>query len=162
MEAPEKTIVHAAAPPAEEEPEQEPAEQEPAAKRNTFNPMEHALVPEEGPSALNLVESDERTQMFSPMDVLDAGKVMKNRELSQVPTKEIVVDRKAPAKPEGNAPEGESPSQLLMEETSEADKTKWKNLKVEGERTQVFAPVEAVKAAADSRRPSTGTPRAQG
>lgn len=159
LEAPEKTVVaetgaaednatRVAPLEAEEAEPEEPA----ATKKSTFNPMEHAAV-DEAPSALKLDEQDERTQMFSPMDVLDAGKVMKNRELADVETRSILVDKKELAKKEGAPGEQETPSQLAIEEAAEADKTKWKNLKVDGERTAIFAPVEAVKAATDSRRP---------
>jgi tetratricopeptide (TPR) repeat protein len=134
------------------EPQEEPAKaSEPAPKKSTFNPMEHATVDESSPS-LKLEEKDERTEMFAPMDVLDAANVMKNRELAEVDTRSMEIDRKDLASPTEIA-EAPEDSQLSMEEAAEADRTKWRELKVEGDRTEVFSPVEAVKASTDSRRP---------
>ena len=156
-EADESPSVAAAESPAQEseeaeEPREEPAKvNEPAPKKSTFNPMEHATIDDSSP-ALKLEEKDERTQMFAPMDVLDAANVMKNRELAEVDTRSMEIDRKALAGPTEIA-EAPEDSQLSIEEAAEADRTKWRQLKVEGDRTEVFSPVEAVKASTDSRRP---------
>lgn len=135
--------------PLEDEAEQieqvEDVEGEDGAAKKLFNPLEGAGSAVDTGSSLRLENTgDERTQMFSPMDVLDAAKVMQNRDLSEVETKNIVV--------EPQAEEGSKPS-MPSTETLEADKTKWRELKVEGERTTVFSPVEAVQAGVDSRRP---------
>lgn len=148
--------------PGEEIPAEAEAEEEAKPGKVTFNPMEHASVPDEKSAPAAKEEREERTQMFSPMDVIDAGKVMKNRDLSDVETRSIQVDRKQldnqKREIELEGAEAEVASQLTMEETAEADKTKWRNLKVDGERTGIYSPVEAVQAATDSRRPVDAQP----
>ncbi len=126
--------------PAEEEAEPVPA----PANKNLFNPMEQMIVAEDTPSLSLENRGDERTQMFSPIDVLDAVKVMKNRELADVETRSMEIPQEIIKKQEATA---------VPHEVAEADKTKWKGLNVEGERTEFFSPVEAVQAGVDSRRP---------
>jgi tetratricopeptide (TPR) repeat protein len=152
--APEKTQVAVQAgdatvvQPLQEEPAEEEAV-EPAAegaKKKAFNPLEQANLAGEG--SLRLDERDERTEMFSPIDVLDAAKVMQNRELGEVETKKIVVDGSTAEPP----PAGSDPEPVTGE-LPEAEKTKWRMLQVTGEKTVGFSPVEAVQAGVKSRRP---------
>jgi tetratricopeptide (TPR) repeat protein len=117
-----------------------PATPEPTLpQKGGFNPMEAAQIT---PAAAD-DNSQDRTQMFSPMEVLAAAKVMQNREVAKVDTKEII----APNAPAPNTPPPVPASK------DEADKTKWKSLQPQGTNTEMFAPVEAVAAAAESRRP---------
>jgi|GEM_PF-7067761 len=123
------------------------AEEPPPPKKKLFNPMEQMIIPEDMPSLSLEDKGDERTMMFSPIDVLDAAKVMKNRELADVETRSMEIPKEIL---EENAARKALPKE---EESAEADKTKWKNLKIEGEKTVVFSPVEAVQAGVASRRP---------
>ncbi|MGZ3685643.1 MAG: hypothetical protein ACXVCI_17415 [Bdellovibrionota bacterium] len=141
----------AAAPASAPEGEEETDTQEDTAvapKKKLFNPLEQAMLPGDDSPSLRLEDREERTQMFSPMDVLDAAKVMQNREFNKVDTKKIKVTPEAPAEPE---------TPLALDEAPEADKTKWRSLQVTGERTIPYSPVEAVRAATDSRRPHEST-----
>lgn len=131
----------------EEVEEAEEAHEEPSPpKKKLFNPMEQMIVPEDSPSLSLEDKGDERTMMFSPIDVLDAAKVMKNRDLADVETRSMEL-------PKEIIEENEARKKAAVPEIAEADKSKWKNLVVEGERTVVFAPVEAVQAGINSRRP---------
>lgn len=126
----------AAAPAAAPAPAPAPApSQEAGPKKNLFNPLEHA----ETQSPVSHVKAEERTEMFSPIDVLGAAKVMATAELSDVQTREIESPVSAPP-PEKAA------------EPSTADLTKWKSLDAPGEPTQIYSPVDIVEAGAASRR----------
>ncbi len=119
----------------------------------TFNPMEHAADTAASPDAPP--EREDRTEMFSPMDVLDAGNVMKNRALSDVPTRPMEID---PSALESSVASSENKLPAAEMTATEADRTKWKELQVTGEPTIVFSPVEAVQATSDSRRPFDPVP----
>lgn len=139
----EKTVVVAA-----EENEADEEGEVPKEKK-LFNPLDQAILPgkEQGPS-LKLEERQESTLMFSPMDVLDAAKIMQNRDVGSVDTKRTVIEPPAPPKPPGG--EESLPAEDAIRE---ADKTKWCNLDVAGEKTEAFSPVDSVQATNDSRRP---------
>jgi tetratricopeptide (TPR) repeat protein len=118
--------------------------EEPPAQK-LFNPLEQAQIPGET-SSITLERAAERTQQFSPLEIFDAAKVMQNHELDEVKTKPTEIP-----------PEEKNVSSAVIPESTftlpEVDQAKWQKLDVEGSKTEIFSPVDAVQATADSRRP---------
>lgn len=105
----------------------------------TFNP----LLPTDAPpitTAAPQIEG-EKTQIFSPMEVLNASAILPN-EIPDVATK-MITRESAPAPPPAAPAEGPLPSHF--EEV--------RALPAEGAGTSLFSPVETVEAGAASRKP---------
>jgi tetratricopeptide (TPR) repeat protein len=108
-----------------------------AASPSGFNPLESLIAAEAVPAE----ERAERTEMFSPMEMLGAAATKAATSKDSVPTKFITSPPPFPTA--GNAPEPPM------------------NIFVEGEATQMFSPLEAVQAVGDSRRgPGAPPPKA--
>lgn len=134
---------------------------EPPAKTNSkklFNPLESTIAAELSSGDDSQVEqSAEKTQMFSPMDLLDVSsqrpstaKEINTKVTIQSPEgaslKEIAEAAKSSTPPQNSQPE---PPSLIAKD----DLQKINELEAEGERTIQFSPADAILAAADSRRP---------
>ncbi len=113
-----------------------------APKKMSFDPREQAELPKPP------VEQEERTKLFSPMEVIDAMGVMRNRELAKVDTRSLEIDPKNENKAVPAAVI--APAEINV---TESLASKWKDVQADGSPTQIFSPLEAVQANVDSRRP---------
>lgn len=70
----------------------------PTSTMGHFNPLQQAEVTD--PSIKMPPAESTRTEMFSPIELLDVANVMRNKELAQVPTREIEVPLEPEKQPE--------------------------------------------------------------
>jgi hypothetical protein len=138
-------------------PKEEPAPSSPPAERGSgkilFNPFEESSAPrfvEEGPAAAPGLEAGEKTEMFSPMDLLGAADRMqaKNAAAETKVTLQRPEDLAEVQNPRGDLPvfsraQESAPSPGPAEEPPEPA----------GGATQLYSPMEAVEAGVESRRP---------
>lgn len=120
----------------------------PTPVRPTFNPfaapVEEAKVEASDPREQEVV--GEKTMVFSPMDVLNATNVRQQAELAKVATK-IIDSPSAPAVPTpspATASQGGADLGSLV--------PKYRNVSTEGDPTELYSPVEALKATEASRK----------
>lgn len=99
--------------------------------RGTFNPLEQAVLADSETSSA-IESAGEKTQMFSPMDLLGAANIIP-AEVGSVKTR---IDIPPPAE-KAAAPKSPPVAPLPF---------------VEGPITEMFSPVEAIRAATESRR----------
>jgi tetratricopeptide (TPR) repeat protein len=124
-----------------------PLEEDPAVAKPkiTFNPLGQSGVNAADANGNSLPEREERTQMYSPMEILGATNIVQ-QEIGKVETKKIIVDPAGVAAA-GNAAPGED-ANVPPSYTNQV-----RAMEAEGEATRLFSPVESVQAGKESRRP---------
>lgn len=112
-------------------------------KAKTFNPLENIQAQADAPKES---EFSDRTQIFSPVEILNAN----DPRLKNVKSVETRLTLKSPEEL-GAVSKGETASVPSIATTPSQQFTN--QPKVEGESTQLFSPMESVQAGVDSRRP---------